>query len=222
MKRGVASLLLIVCVAVACVAVGCARTVPGDPRAASNRGLSGLDLLLLSDSQISTIMRTQGMTTYRTYTDIPVQPAEVYSRPECAVALFNTTVPAYEASGYVAALGKKIDVDTITSEVDQAVIAFESTSAAKVFIDKARRAWQSCAGQKVTYTRTDGQAQLWRIGAPRTIGEITAIDNHAAGGWICGHAMATKSQVVVDVDACGYDVTDEAINIVKAIITAAV
>jgi hypothetical protein len=214
MKRGMASVLLI-----ACMSVGCARTITGDPRAASKRGLSGQDLMLLSDSQISTILRTQGMRTYRTYTDIPEQPGEVYSQPECAVALFNTTVPAYEASGYIGALGKKIVEDTSTSEVDQAVVAFESASAAKAFIDNARRAWQSCAAHNVTYTGTDGRAQPWRIGVPRTVGEITAINNSTSGGWICGHAMATKSHVVVDVDSCGYDVTDEAIDIVKAILT---
>jgi serine/threonine-protein kinase len=213
MKRGVAGLLLI-----ACMAVACARTVTGDPRAASNRGL---DLMLLSDSQISTIMRTQGMRTYRTYRDIPVQPGEVYSQPGCAVALFNTTVPAYEASGYIGALGKKIDEDTTTSDVDQAVVAFESPSAAEAFIDNARRVWQGCAGHTVRYTGTDGQARPWRIGVPRSVGEITAINNETPGRWICGHAMATKSRVVVDVDACGYDVSNEAIDIVKAIITVA-
>jgi len=67
MRRGIASLLLI-----ACVACACARTVIGDPRVAGNREPSRLDLMLLSDAQINKIMGTTAMRTYRTYTDIPV------------------------------------------------------------------------------------------------------------------------------------------------------
>jgi serine/threonine kinase PknH len=214
MKRGVATLLLI-----ACVACACARTVAGDPRAAGNRAPSRLDLMLLSDAQINKIMGTTAMRTYRTYTDIPVPPGEVYSPPECAVALFNTTVPAYAASGYIGTRGKKIDADRTRSEVDQAVVGFENSSAAETFVDAAKRAWQSCAGRNVTYTGTDGERQPWLIGVPRTVGEISAIDNVTPDRWTCGHAMATRSDVVVDVDACGYDVTDQAVDIVKAIIT---
>jgi serine/threonine kinase PknH len=215
MKRGV-SLLLI-----ACVAVACARTVTGDPRPAGNQKPFGLDLMLLSDSQVSAIMATGAMTTYRTYTDIPVQPGEVYTHPECAVALFNTTVPAYEASGFVDTRGKKMDDDTNFYEVDQAVVAFESASAAEAFIVSAKRAWQSCAGRNVTYTGTGGQSDAWLIGVPRTVGDITAINNETPEGLICGHAMATRSNVVVDVQACGQHVTDQAVDIVKAIITPA-
>src|ERR1700752_2122466 len=113
MKRGVATVLLI-----ACVACACARTVAGDPRAAGNRAPAHLELMLLSHAQINEIMGTTAMRTYRTYEDIPVQPGEVYSPPKCAGVLFNTTVPAYRGSGYVGTRGKKIDVDGIRSEVD--------------------------------------------------------------------------------------------------------
>src|ERR1700739_1964786 len=184
MRRGVASLLLI-----ACVACACARTVSGDPRVGGNRAPSLLDLMLLSDAQINKIMGTTAMRTYRTYTDIPVQPGEVYSLPECAVALFNTTMPAYAASGYIGTRGKKIDADGTRSEVDQAVVGFENSSAAETFVDAAKRAWQSCAGRNVTYTGTDGERQPWQIGVPRTVGEITAIDNGTPDRSTCGHAM---------------------------------
>jgi serine/threonine kinase PknH len=216
MNRAVASLLLI-----ACVACACAGTVAGDPRAARDRAPSRLDLMLLGDAQINNIMGTTAMRTYRTYTDIPVQPGEVYSPPECAVVLFNTTVPAYGASGYLGTRGKMIDANGTRSEVDQAVVGFENSGAAETFVDAAKRAWQSCAGRNVTYTDTDGQRQRWLIGVPRTVGEITASDNVTPDRWTCGHAMATRSDVVVDVDACGYDVTDQAVDIVKAIITVA-
>lgn len=177
--------------------------------------------MLLSDAQINTIMAATAMVTYRTYTEIPVQPGEVYSDPQCAVALFNTTVPAYSDSGYVITRGKKIaeNVNSMTHDVDQAVIAFESPSDARKFVDAAAAAWQGCASRNVTYTGTDGETDPWTIGSLRTVGEIIAINNDATDGWGCAHAMASKSNIVVDVDACGYFVADEAIAIVRAITT---
>src|SRR5262249_2091012 len=153
--------------------IGCARTVDGDPRVAGASGPanSELDRMLLSDAQINGIMTATAMVTYRTYTDIPVQPGEVYSDPQCAVALFNTTVPAYRDSGYVAPRGKKIseNVNYMTHDVDQAVVAFESPSEAEKFVAAATAAWRSCGGRSVTYTGTDGDTDRWTIGLPRTV-----------------------------------------------------
>jgi hypothetical protein len=62
-------------------------------------------------------------------------------------------------------------------------------------------------------------AQLWTLGMPRTVGEIVAINNETIDEWGCGHAMASKSNVVIDVDACSYYVADGAIAIVRAMTT---
>lgn len=218
MKRALASLLIMVA-----TTAGCARTVDGAPRVAgaSDPASSELDRMLLSDSQINAIMAATAMVTYRTYTGIPVQPGEVYSDPQCAVALFNTTVPAYRDSGYVTTRGKKIseNVNDMTHDVDQAVVEFKNPSDAEKFVASATTAWHSCGGRTVTYTGTDRETYTWTIGIPKAVGQIVAIKNDNTGGWGCAHAMTAKSTIVVDVDACGYSVTDEAIAIVRAITT---
>jgi PknH-like extracellular domain len=225
MKRGIGSVLILI----ASIA-GCARTVAGDPHIAAAPGPIGselsftqpdLDRMLLNDSQINPIMNARTMRTYRVYTGIPVQPGEIYADPQCAVALFNTTVPAYSTSGYVAARGKKIaeNVNTMGHDVDEAVVAFQSPTEARKFVDAARAAWKGCGGTRVTYTGTDRIAQLWTLGMPRTVGEIIAINNETIDEWGCGHAMASKSNVVIDVDACSYYVADGAIAIVRAMTT---
>jgi hypothetical protein len=225
MKRGVASVLILIA-----STTGCARTVAGDPRVARAPGPAGselvftqpeLDRILLNDTHINTIMNATSLTTYRLYTGIPVQPGEVYSDPRCAVALFNTTVPAYSASGYVAARGKKIgdNQNSMAHDIDEAVIAFPGPTEARTFADAARAAWQGCGGRRVTYTGTDRVVQPWTFGRPRTVGEIIAINNETLDAWGCGHAMASKSNVVVDVDACGFHVADEATAIVRAMTT---
>jgi hypothetical protein len=218
---------LIVCV----VAVGCSRTVSGTPRVAGdsrsatapNATQADLERLLLNDGQISTIMDVENMRTYRVYTGIPVQPREIYSDPDCAGTLFNTTTPAYEGIDYISARGKKIDVPGRGSidEVDQAVVAFETASKASKFVSSSNQRWYSCSGKHMSYTGADGQVRRWTLGVPRKVDEIIAVTNVNAWGWQCGHAMATRSNVVADVDACGYDIKDQAIAIVKAIITVA-
>jgi hypothetical protein len=225
--RSVAA-VLVVCV----LAAGCARTVTGSPRAARDRDSTStgrnltqpeLDRLLLSDAQISTIMRVDKMKTYRVYTGIPIQPDEIYRDPQCAGTLFNTTVPGYDGVDFVIARGKKIDVSgsETSGEVDQAVVAFESASGANKFVNATEQQWQSCSGKRTAYTGTDRATQRWTLGVPRKAGEIIAVNNQATSGWECGHAMATRGNVVADVDACGYDIKDEAITIVKTIITVA-
>ena len=184
-----------------------------------------LNKFLLSDTSINAIMGANEMVTYRTYTDIPVQPGEIYSDMQCAGALFNTTVPAYRDSGYVAARGRKIgeSVSIAPHDVDQGVVAFENASEATKFVEASIRQWQACGGKRVTYTGTDGVADWWTIGTTRSAGEITAIanvgTNTGVSGWGCSHAIASKSNVVVDVDACGYHIGDEATTIVKTIIS---
>ena len=177
--------------------------------------------MLLNDAHINTIMNARTMRTYRVYTGIPVQPGEVYSDPQCAVALFNTTVPAYSASGYVAARGKKIaeNLNSVAHDIDEAVVAFQSPSEARKFVGTARAAWEGCGGTSVTYTGTDRVVQPWTLGMPRTVGEIIAINNETIDEWGCGHAVASKSNVVVDVDACCYNVADDATAIVRAMTT---
>ena len=135
--------------------------------------------MLLDDAHINTIMNARSLRTYRVYTGIPVQPEEVYSDPQCAVALFNTTVPAYSTSGYVAARGKKIaeNLNSMAHEVDEAVVAFQSPSEASKFVGSARAAWKDCGGGRVTYTGTDRVVQPWTFGMPRIVGEIIAINN---------------------------------------------
>ena len=160
------------------------------------------------------------MVTYRTYTDIPVQHGEIYSDTKCAGALFNTTVPAYQGSGYAAARGRKIgeSVSVAPHDVDQGVVAFENSSEAIKFVDASVRQWQACGGKRVTYTGTDGIADSWTIGSPQSAGEITSVVNSGVGRWGCSHAIASKANVVVDVDACGYHVVDEATTMVKTIL----
>ncbi|HZQ30469.1 MAG TPA: sensor domain-containing protein [Mycobacterium sp.] len=230
MKRGVswATALLLLVAGVA----GCGRTVDGEAHVARGGGAattdliysqSDLDRLLLSDAQINAIMGTKTMTTWRTYTGMPEAAGEVYSSPQCAVALFNTTVPAYHASGFVTARGRKIgepSADALYHDIDEAVVAFQSAGDARGFVDAATKAWHDCSGRNVTYTDPGGQQDPWTIGVPRTVGPIIAIKNTSTDEWGCGHAMTTRANLVVDVDACGYTITDQAITIVRAITTA--
>ena len=218
--------------AVCVVIPGCTRTVSGTPQAAGEHNSAStapnvtqadLDRLLLNDGQISTIMGVDDMKTYRVYTGIPIQPREIYSDPQCAGTLFNTTTPGYDGVDYVSARGKKIDVPGADSvdEVDQAVVAFETANEASKFVELSGQQWRSCSGKRTSYTGTDGQVRRWTLGNPRKAGEIIAVTNVNSWGWQCGHAMATRSNVVADVDACGYNIKDQAITIVKAIITVA-
>jgi PknH-like extracellular domain len=79
--------------------------------------------------------------------------------------------------------------------VIQAVIAFPSADEAKRLLAAQKSQWTSCAGRTLTMTQ--------EMKARRGIG--------------CQRALAVRNNVAIDISACRYDVTNQAVDILNAI-----
>jgi serine/threonine-protein kinase len=94
--------------------------------------------------------------------------------------------------------------------VYQAVVNFPSAQSAQAFVTTSAGNWTACGGQTVTVT--DGnQTVQWNFGPvngapPRIVQRHT----QAAGGHVCQRVLSAVSQVVIDVQACAPDITNEA------------
>jgi serine/threonine kinase PknH len=214
-------------VAATCLVLsGCAHTVDGtpraDPRPTAVTDVSQLDVLLLREREVEAITGGRGLEITETYDAISSDTGgQTVSDPACVTAMFNSTAAGYHGSGYVALAGSMMQEPGKDYEhyVDQAVVQFVDARTAQNFVESVTRAWQPCAGRPITISYPAAPSEKWLLGAPVTEYGITAIkqSESAPDSWSCQHAIAARSNVVIDVQAVGFDVTDEAVRIVASI-----
>jgi serine/threonine kinase PknH len=179
-----------------------------------------MDSILLTAPQINTIMGASNMQPGK-LGQAPADPSAQLSKPECNGALYPGEAPTYNGSGY-----SKLNYlvlaepgDTNNHFVDQDVAAFPSTDLARNFVKTSADQWKSCAGQIVTITYNNGNTYRWTFGdligdAPK----ISQVDTQEDGrGWACQHVLNAVSNVVIDVRACAYQITDQASRIADEI-----
>ena len=96
--------------------------------------------------------------------------------------------------------------------VVQSVAKFPSSSNAAAFVEDQSKAWDSC--RKVTITavnKEDGtktQYQVRSISAEKN--KVTALTVVSETDWQCQHVLQTVSSFVLDISACGSNISDQA------------
>jgi serine/threonine-protein kinase len=179
-----------------------------------------LSALLLDPSGVNSIMGSSEMTPGKPITSMDSSPVTL-SSPNCQGALYTSQDPVYAGTGYtgVSGLVSSEPGDNYDHWVNQAAIAFPSADKAKAFLQSSSDKWKGCAGKTVTVTNKSKQyrwtfAQL-NGGPPK----ITMMDTQeGADGWECQRAMGVANNVIVDVNACGYHITDQGSQIIDKIL----
>jgi hypothetical protein len=200
--------------ALAAIGGGGSPTPPGPttttlPTVAPER----VDAILLTAPQINTIMGASDMQAGK-LGQAPANATVQLSVPECNGALYPGETPTYNGSGYTKLnyLVLTEPGDTNSHFVDQDVAAFPSSELAHNFVKTSADQWKSCVGQVVTGTLQNGNTFRWSFGD--LVGEapkISQLDTQEDGrGWACQHVLRAVSNVVIDVRACGYQITDQA------------
>ncbi|MBV8177643.1 MAG: sensor domain-containing protein [Mycobacterium sp.] len=179
-----------------------------------------LESVLLTTTEINAIMGASNMQPGKLGLTPSDSPAPS-SKPECDGALYPGVAPAYNGSGYTKLnyLVSSEPGDNHDHFVDQDVATFPSADLARAFVKTSADQWRSCAGQVVTLTYENGNTYRWTFG--NLIGEapkISQVDTQEdGGGWACEHVLNAVSNVVIDVKACAYQVTDQASRIADEI-----
>jgi serine/threonine kinase PknH len=168
--------------------------------------------VLLSADQINAIMGASAMTPGAVGTAM-YNPTFTLSNPDCGATLTVAEAPVYAGSGFTAVLEQRLREpgDPRQHLVGQAAVNFPSAAQAGAFVKSSAAKWKSCTGQTVTQTGP-GKTVRW------SVGDLTGTDTRIvqphtraepADGWHCQHVLSAVTNVVLDVDACGYRVTDE-------------
>ncbi len=179
-----------------------------------------LSALLLDPSGVNTVMGSSEMTPGKPITSMDSSSVTL-SLPNCQGALYTSQDPVYAGTGYtgVSGLVSSEPGDNYDHWVNQAVVAFPSADKAKAFLQTAADKWKGCAGKTVTVTNKS-KTYRWTFaqvnGSPP---KVTVMDTQeGADGWECQRAMGVANNVIIDVNACGYHISDQGGQITDKII----
>lgn len=193
----------------------------------------GLQSLVLTGEDVAGLIKAPGMYVNKTWTQThDLQPGDSFDPPECTEAVFNGLTASYRDSGYRAIYGVDLGQHTngFPHGVSEFVATFDSAAAAKSFATGAVNHINGCAGKQLTYSH-GGISGIYSVGTPVQTGPVTSVrstlgtvrDNGRTtdvGGQHTSalRALATKANVVVDVDVIGRDLGDDATTLVQAIL----
>jgi len=207
---GAAVLAVAAIVAVVAVTKGRAQHGPVPVRA------SQLGSILLSVNAVNAAMGTSNMAIDQA-TDSLRRPAETISDERCRETLLALQQPVYQGSGYTAVSDQVLQQpDNGGHRVDQAAVGYPWTALAHKFLTTTTNSWEACAGQSVTVSAA-GRTERWVMGDVTVGDSLIAQDSskEAGKGLECQHALRAVSNVVLDVVACGDDISNQAVDIAE-------
>ena len=175
-----------------------------------------LDALLLSPEQINPVMGAKAMAVTRSRDAMPDDSATMRPR-ECLAIDGAAQAPVYADSGFTAVRDRALnDGDNFTHYAEQAVVLFPTAKQAGLFLISSALRWPACHG----YTHIQSGTE-WLVGPISqengALSTIATQQNARAGGWACGHALAVKNNVIVDVNTCSPDPKNSAVDIANQI-----
>ncbi|SPM39254.1 hypothetical protein MNAB215_1436 [Mycobacterium numidiamassiliense] len=179
---------------------------------------AALDGLLLSAADINTAMGATAMTVsrpWKTLDDIGV--ANPSSPPECLPVGGAGEAPVYNGSGFAALRGQTLEEPhQFKHAVDQVVLMFPSAQAAAAFFSASTQSWQACANR--SYHDNVHNTDMNTGPMSTTKGILTNTQtNPRTTGWACQRALTARNNVVIDVAACSYDITEQGVAIASQI-----
>ncbi|MGO9381957.1 MAG: sensor domain-containing protein [Mycobacterium sp.] len=214
---GIAALVVVVVGAVGIWFVVRPKPAPPPPDPIATDRLSGL---LLGSSDINSIMGSSTMEPGKPITSMD-DSSVTLSLPDCQGALYTSQDPVYAGTGYtgVSGLVSSEPGDNYDHWVNQAVVAFPSADKAKAFMQRSADKWKTCAGKTVTITNKS-RTHRWTLaqlnGGPPKIGVLET--QEGGDGWECERAMGLANNVIVDVNACGYHISNQGDEIIDRIV----
>jgi PknH-like protein len=202
-----------------CALVGCTSTIRGTPVPGSGAALTaprahGLAGLLLRLDEMKQLLKFDDMGVEDTVTKPDAR--GIYEPAGCVGAVFSSMADSYNGSGYRDFFEVRLSDLTRGGPphwVDQSAATFDNDSAARNFVADQVAQWRRCAGRQLTYAypRPDDWQDTYRIGETIDSGCVTMISNVITADlhYTDIRALAAKSNIVVDLQFTGFDLTDE-------------
>jgi serine/threonine kinase PknH len=193
-----------------------APTTPPPPPLVRDEALPAL---LLDAAAVNAVMGTGDLAVNPTLTTARLY-IDTTDKPECGGVWANANKGVYAGSAWQAVQTQYLrEPDNPQHEVYQSVVSFPIAATAREFVAKEAKHWPVCAGTALTTTIPTIPAQTWWIATVSQDGDVlTSVSNReGAGGYTCQHALTSRNNVVIDTEACGWDVTQQGSTIAHRI-----
>lgn len=192
---------------------------PPPPPAAPLVPEEALPSLLLDPPTVNAIMGTRDLavspklTTTKLYIDTT-------DKPECGGVWANANKTVYSGSGWQS-VQTQYFVEPVNPrhEVYQSVVSFPTAQTARDFVAKEGKRWPVCNATAITTTNPNTPAETWWIATVSQEGDLltSVATREGSRGLSCQHALTARNNVVVDTEACGWDVAQQGSTIAQRI-----
>jgi eukaryotic-like serine/threonine-protein kinase len=140
---------------------------------------------------------------------------------DCLSALFASTKEAYQHSLVRGIFSRAItgDGQDGMAVLNETMSTFDNMSAATSFVSQLSGDWRGCAGKAVTVAGKGNTITL-DVGQPEANGAVMTLHNSLRGslpGFSSDRAIVAKANVVIDLDAQGFDMSDSLNKLVDQI-----
>ncbi|WP_018603064.1 sensor domain-containing protein [Mycobacterium sp. 155] len=183
--------------------------------------VSRLDDMLVDESVVNAIMGPPPLKATHTYRAFEQWPAGYsYSPADCLAVSANAMASVYQGTRSGEMRGTLFTNDQGSTEVDEAVVAFDTAAHARDFVASIVGTWQRCSDEVLTITSAGRPPRTFTIDVPRTVGadEVTDCQSQSYTGWGTVHAMRARGDIVIDVRVTGERLDDQAVRVVNAIV----
>ena len=136
----------------------------------------------------------------------------IITPPECLTAVFASTAQAYQHSAVRGIFSRAItgQGQDGMDVLNETMSTFENMSAATSLVDQLVGQWRGCAGKSVSLAGKGNTITL-DVGQPVIDGTVMTLHNSLRGslpGFSSDRAIVAKDNVVIDLDAQGFDMDD--------------
>jgi serine/threonine-protein kinase len=183
---------------------------------------SALSALLLPVDQAANIVGAAELV-QESFADTVVDDSPKLTEKECIAAVGPDQHGVYAGTGWTAARSQALrnpGEGPRSYAVIQAVIAFPTARDARKQVAAQKAQWSRCEGRTYAVNfPTPPTPQRYTVGSltstDTTLSMTTTLEDVAGAG--CQRALTTRNNIAIDVVACRFDVTNQAIDIVDAI-----
>jgi PknH-like extracellular domain len=183
--------------------------------------VSRLNDMLADETAVNAIMGPPPLTATHTYRALEQWPAGYsYSPADCLAVSGNAMASVYQGTRSGEMRGTLFTNDQTGTEVDEAVVAFDTAAHARDFVASTVVTWQRCSDEVLTITSPGRPPRTFTIDVPHAVGadEVTDCQSQSYKGWGTVHALRADGDIVIDVRVTGERLNDQAVRVIDAIV----
>lgn len=198
---------------------GAASTAAGAP--AAGPAPAELQSVLLGAPDVGNVMGDPEMEAGQRADGLRA-PQGTLSEAECLAAFEPFQESVYRPHEPAAARNEVVHTkgENPAHRVVEGVAKFSSPEKAHTFFEASGAKWRACANKTVKFSNT-GKSSEWTFSdVTDAAGKLTQLRTEPDGR-VCQHALGVAGELVIEVEACGNDVTDQGARLVEQIVAKA-